>query len=258
MIDTDLRERFAALNDLHDDSSWPEVVRRSRELARPRRIRPAIAIAATLALAVLVVAPAVALRGHLFRLFKEAPRAPQRVEQSFAALDEGVPPRLQSGVLATEARKVLEYPVASREKAILWLAPLTRGGFCTIMELDRSGGTRRGAGGECTPLLRRLSLETSLHGRISRDGTIMSGPVLVHGWVGISKADALELSFEDGSTAAIPLIWVSEPVDTGFFLYSVPPLHWRVGHLPTTLIVRDAEGKEIARGEVTGIGLREA
>lgn len=258
MIDTDFGARLDALADATDDSSWLEVVRRSRELATPRRMRPAIAVAATLALAVLVVAPAVGLRGHLVRLFKDAPQAPHRVERSFAALDEGVPPRLQSGVLATEARKVLDSPVGPDERAILWLAPLTRGGFCTIMELDGPGAARRGAGGECTPLLRRLSFETSLHGRISPAGEIMSGPVLLDGWVGISKADSLELSFEDGSTAAIPLVWVSEPVDTGFFVYSVPPLHWQVGHLPTTLVVRDSEGKTVAQGDVTGIDLRAA
>jgi hypothetical protein len=126
------------------------------------------------------------------------------------------------------------------------------------MELVGPGEARRGAGGECTPLLRRLSFETSLHGRISSDGEIMSGPVLVDGWVGISKADSIELAFEDGSTATIPLIWVSEPVDTGFFVYSVPPLHWQVGHLPTVLTVRDSERKTLAQGDVAGIDLRQA
>jgi hypothetical protein len=258
MIDTELGRRFAALADATDDSSWFEVVRRSRELAGPRRMRPRIAIAATLALAVLVVAPAVGFRGHLVRLFEDAPRAPQRVEKSFAAFEAGVPPRLQSGIEATQARKVLESPVGPDQTAIVWLAPRTRGGFCTLMELDGPGAPPRGAGGECTPLLRRLSFETSLHGLISPNGEILSGPVLLDGWVGISKADSVELSFEGGSTAEIPFVWVSEPVDTGFFVYSVPPLHWRVGHLPTTLVVRDSDGETVAQGDVTGIDLRKA
>jgi hypothetical protein len=258
MIDSDLNQRFAALVDPTDDSSWFEVLRRSRELTLPRRVRARMALAAALALAVLIVAPAVALHGRVLRLFKDAPPAPQRVEKSFALFEKGVPPRLQSGVEATEARKVLDVPVGSDETAILWLAPRVRGGFCTLMELDRAGGGRRGAGGECTPLLRRLSFETSLHGRVSPTGEIRSGPVLLDGWVGISQAATLELAFEDGRTADIPLTWVSPPVDAGFFIYSVPELHWQPGHLPTTLVARDSEGKVLAQGDVTGIDLRPA
>ena len=79
--------------------------------------------------------------------------------------------------------------------------------------------------------------------------------MLLDGWVGISKADAVELSFEDGSTVDIPLVWVSAPVDAGFFIYSVPASHWQPGHLPTTLVARDSEGKSVAQGDVTGIDL---
>jgi hypothetical protein len=257
MIDTALSDRFAALADPTDDSNWADVMRRSRELGGARR-RPALALAAALALAVLVVAPAVALHGRIVRLFENAPPAPHRVEKSFAAFEEGVPPRLQSGVQAPEARKLLEVAVGPGESAILWLAPRTRGGFCTIMELDRAGGGRRGAGGECTPLLRRLSFVTSLHGRVSPTGAIKSGPVLLDGWVGISQAATLELAFEDGRTVDIPLTWVSPPVDAGFFIYSVPKLHWQPGHLPTSLVARDSEGKVLAQGDVTGIDLRPA
>jgi hypothetical protein len=258
MIATELKERFAALADGADDADWLEVVRRARELRPPRRARPAVAVAAALAVATLVVTPAVALRGHIVHLFHDAPPAPARVTRSFGALDAGVPPRLQSGVVAAQARKVLEAAVGSNETAVVWLAPLAGGGFCTITELDRRGGVRRGAGGECTPLLHELSLETSLHGQISPNGVILSGPVLLHGWVGLPDADSLELAFEDGTTADVPLVWVSKPVDAGFFVYSVPPLHWQVGHLPTRLTVRNAEGKELSERRVSGIDLRQA
>jgi hypothetical protein len=257
MIETELGERFAALDDVNDDADWLEVVRRAHELRRPRRARRVVAIAAAVAVATLVVTPAIALRGHIVHLFRDAPRAPERIAKSFAGLEEGVPPRLQSGVLAAEARKVLEAPVGPDQTAIVWLAPMRRGGFCTLTELA-GPGARRGAGGECTPLLHELSLETSLHGQISPDGVIMSGPVLLHGWVGLDKADSVEVAFEDGTTAAVPFVWVSQPVNTGLFVYSVPPLHWQVGHLPTRLTVRNADGKEIAHRPVTGVDLRPA
>jgi hypothetical protein len=257
-MDTELSGRFAKLTDPADDANWLEVARRARELQRPRHRRPALLLAAALAVAVLIAAPAIALRGHIVRVFDEAPTAPKRVQKSFAALDEGVPPKLQSGVLATEARKVLEAPAGSNETAVVWLAPMKRGGFCTITELEAPSGSRRGAGGECTLLRRDLSLESSLHGSISADGVIRSGPVLLHGWVDLPKASTVTVTFEDGGSAAVPFVWVSKPVDSGFFVYSVPPLHWQVGHLPRRLIVEDAKAKQIANKTITGINLRKA
>jgi hypothetical protein len=53
--------------------------------------------------------------------------------------------------------------------------------------------------------------------------------------------------------ASIPLVWVSKPVETAFFVYGVPRPHWRAGRLPTTLTLRAANGKELARHEITGI-----
>lgn len=258
MMDTELNRRLAALIDAADDGNWLEVARRARELQHPRHTRPALLLAAALAVAVLIAAPAIALRGHIVRVFDEAPTAPERVQKSFAALDEGLPPKLQSGVIAAEARKVLEAPAGFNETALVWLAPMKRGGFCTLMELEGPGGSRRGAGGECTPVRRDVSLESSLHGSVSDDGVILSGPVLLHGWVGFSKANSVTVTFEDGGTAAVPFVWVSKPVDSGFFVYSVPPLHWRVGHLPAQLIVQDAKANEIANKAITGIDLRKA
>jgi hypothetical protein len=124
---------------------------------------------------------------------------------------------------------------------------------CLAYPFRLPGGSRRGAGGECTPVRRGLSIESSLHGTVSADGVILSGPVLLHGWVRLSKASSVTVTFEDGGTAAVPFVWVSKPVDSGFFVYSVPPLHWQVGHLPRRLIVEDAKAKEIANKTITGI-----
>jgi len=251
-FDLELTERFAALADTTDDSSWLEVRNRARDKARGRRFpRPALLIAAGLALIVLAAAPAVALRGHVVRLFGDAAPAPQRVEESFAAQQEGVPPRT-TGVAATHAREVLRTPVAAGETAILWLAPTTGGGFCWILELDKAA-SHRGAGGECTDRLDRLSVDVSLHGQTTLAGAPLTPPVLIHGWIGLRDADSLELAFQDGDSAEIPLIWVTSPVDTGFFVYSVPERHWSDGHLPTTLTAHAADGDELAHAQITGI-----
>ena len=82
--------------------------------------------------------------------------------------------------------------------------------------------------------------------------------MLIDGWVSLAKADSVEVQFEGGGAVALPFVWVAEPVNVGFFVYGVPQAHWQPGQLPTAIVVRNAEGKEIAREAVTGIDLRRA
>jgi len=233
-VDTELRRRFAPLVDPADDSDWRSVCP-----PRARRLRTALAIAAVLGLSVAVTATAVRVPHRIVRLFGDAKPAPPPVTRSFTDFDQitGIdltaPPRQ---VVATEA-------------ASLWLAPTRSGGFCTLVRLRSS----EGAGGECGPHEPGLSVEVSLHGPFSPSGEVLGGPVLLRGVADEHGADVLRLAFEDGATATIPLVWVSEPVATGFFLYSVPRQHWRAGDRPTTLMLLSAGGRELARREITGI-----
>ena len=226
-----LDTRLGALADPADNSSWLEVTTRARALRRRRRAP--VAVAAALALAFVVVAPAVGLRGKIIQLFDDAAPAPERVERSFASLDQGVPPRLGTGVVADRARKVFE-----TQGVVLWLAPTTRGGFCSLVEVRGNGG-----GGECVTLYDRLSVDVSLHGRIA----------LIHGFAQQKRAASLVLGFQDGESASVPLVWVSAPVDTGFFVYAVPEQHRREGHLPTTLRLLAVDGDKLDRREIHGL-----
>lgn len=244
--------RLAALVDPTDDSGWEEVVKRADELRERPRPRPALAIAAALALSVVLATPAVGLRGRIVHLFAGAAPAPQRIEKSFAALGGTAPP-LGPGVEADRAVRVLERPVGAGVQAVLWVAPTADGGFCSALELTGLGG----AGAECLRLHEdRLSVDVSLHGPASTEGAL-SGPVLIDGFTGDERADSLILRFEDGGSRRIPLVWVSAPVDTGFFVYGVPERHLREGHLPTTLKLLAANGDELDRGELHGIPTRE-
>jgi hypothetical protein len=76
---------------------------------------------------------------------------------------------------------------------------------------------------------------------------IESGPVLIDGWTTLGDAASVEVQFEDGTSATLPVVWVSAPIDAGFFGYSVPALHLRVGARPKLLILRDANGNELRR-----------
>jgi hypothetical protein len=248
----ELDVRLTALADPTDDSSWTEVLSRADELRERRRPRLAVPIAAALVLTVVVVTPAVGVRGRIVHLFAKAEPAPQRIEKSFAALGGTAPP-LGPGVEADRAVKVLETPVGAGVRAVLWVAPTARGGFCSAVELEGLGG----AGAECLQLrYDRLSVEVSLHGRAT-EGAVLNGAVLIDGFTGTKRADSLVLRFQDGESQRIPLVWVSAPVDTGFFVYGLPERHWRKGHLPTALTLLAADGDELDQRDIHGIPTRE-
>jgi hypothetical protein len=226
-----LGERFANLRHPPDDSDWLEVAR----LARPgRRTRTRLGLLAAAVAAVVVAAPAFGFGGDVFRFFQSGEPAPPRIERSFGRLDAGAPPGFRTGVVAKETRKiVLPGGVA------LWIAPTTRGGFCVFVE---------GGGGQCDAM-RALDFwpAFSIGGKFTTAGVIDSGPVLIDGWTTLKEAASVEIRFEDGHSETIPVVWISAPIDAGFFGHRVPASQWRVGHRPVLLILRDASGNELRR-----------
>jgi hypothetical protein len=226
-----LAERFANLSHPPDDQDWLEV----RRLApRRRRLRPRFVLAAAAAAGVVVAAPAFGLGGKLVRIFESGEPAPARIEQSFAGLDAGAPPGFRTGVVASQTRKiVLPGGVA------LWIAPTSRGGFCLFAE---------GGGGQCDAARALEFWPTfSIGGDFSHQGVIENGPVLIDGSTTLDDAASVEVQFEDGSSVTLPVVWVSAPIDAGFFGYDVPAAHLRVGARPRLLILRDADGNELRR-----------
>jgi hypothetical protein len=52
----------------------------------------------------------------------------------------------------------------------------------------------------------------------------------------------------------LPLTWVSQPIDVGFFVFGVPDANWTRGHLPVDVRFVDAEDETV--GEPRQLGLR--
>jgi hypothetical protein len=241
-FETELTTRFAALADRTDDANWMEVVARSGAAKRHRRRVP-IAIAATLASAVVIASPATGVGGKIVRLFDRAEPPPQRIVASFDMWND---PQLRAGVQARRAIKVLDAHLTPHTTSTLWVAPTKEGGFCT----NNGSCYERGFHYD------KLSLGVCLCGRVAQDGEILAGPVVLEGETTNERADSLLLRFEDGQSQSIPLVWVGEPVNTAFFLYGVPERHWQKGHLPTTLTMLAADGDELDTREVHGITTR--
>ena len=244
-MSTSLHQRFAALADHTDDSSWAEVLERAGGLQRRRPWRAALAVAAAVAFVAVAVAPAVGLSNKVVRLFGSSEPAPQRIVKSFGGWNDVGPPGLGTGVEADRAIKVLTTPASELGEATLWLAPRRDGGFCTLLDIDGHGG-----GGGCEQLERRgLSLEVSIQGLEHGQ----RGTVVLDGETGDPRADSLLLRFADGTTARPELVWVTAPVGAGFFVYVLPQARLLPGYRPTTLTLSAADGDVLATRDVSGL-----
>ena len=251
MIDVEplIRTSLDRLAPLPDASrrDWHDVRRRAGR--RPaRQLVLALVAAATVALlAVLAATPALGLRGRLVQLFSGGEPAPTRVVADFAQLDVGAPPGMATGVIASETREVMAVPLSTGKSAVLWVAPTRSGGFC--LGLSTSGRGSGGGGGCDRDRLLRFSPGLLIPGPISPDGIILEPPVVIDGHTLDPRATKVEIRYQDGSVAQTPVLWVSAPIDAGFFIYEIPKQHWEAGHRPSTLILEDADGHELARAK---------
>ena len=171
--------------------------------------------------------------------FGQAEKAPpeSRVVKNFAVLDQGAPPGMAMDVIPNETRKV-----ATFGNETLWVAPTRQGGFCTDL----------GGGGGCdrlgtVPLDVGWAIERSgpdPHSEKSFGGLLVVDQV--SGDVNARWADALEIRFEDGDVIKPHVIWVSKPIEAGFFVQPIPAAHRQAGHLISAVVALDRDGKLVA------------
>jgi hypothetical protein len=65
-----------------------------------------------------------------------------------------------------------------------------------------------------------------------------------------SNGVRLEISYADGAAAEIPFVWVTAPIEAGFFLYRVPDSHRFPAARPTAVTLFDEAGKVVERESV--------
>ncbi len=179
--------------------------------------------------------------------FGQAEKAPpeSRVVKNFAVLDQGAPPGMATDVIPNETRKVTTFGDAT-----LWVAPTRQGGFCT--DLGGEGGCDRLG---TVPLNVSWAIERSGPApepdRVGidpgSDRTYGGLPVVdqVRGYVNARWASGLEIRFEDGDAISPQVVWVSKPIEAGFFLQAIPAAHRRAGHLISEIVALDADGKVV-------------
>jgi hypothetical protein len=171
-----------------------------------RRSLPVARIALVAVLAVLVVVGAgPALGLHLPALdFGKAEKAPAPIERDFATLSAGAPKGMDPGVIAGETRRVTTVRLSDGPHT-LWVAPTRAGGLCELWT---------GWGGGCDKL-GTVPLSVTWGG--IRDIQVVGGFVRAR-W-----SRSVQIERDDGTTVTPPLVWVSDPIGVGFYLYELPP-----------------------------------
>jgi hypothetical protein len=230
MSEQQLRLRLEALGAGPATADWADARDRAARLLR-RRTRLVLALAAVTG--ILVAAPAFALATGVIDFSKAEP-APEETKLLFGELNTGAPAGMAPGVDAKETRAVLRRELFGRTHT-LWVAPTKDGGYCTFLLGPQGGG-----GGGCD---RARELELSPGGIQPQGG----GSIAVVGSVLHPDATHVDVLHKDGSTTRLDLVWVSPPIDAGFFVAEIPYKRNAVG-----FIARDADGNEVARKMAPG------
>jgi hypothetical protein len=209
---------------------WDDVLQRAG-IRRRRRVVGAAAVVAAL-LGILFATPAFGvlldLIGRTTVPFSGKP-APTRVQRNFFDMSLSAPRGMGPHAIASQTRRV-----GTVDGRALYIAPTREGGFC--WEAERSGG------GCVTKRDRKLLVGASL---MQRRG----GPLLmrqVSGEVLTPAARAVEIEYGDGTTKEVPFLWVTKPIEAGFFAFMVPAAHQTKAR-PRAVTILDAHGKLLAR-----------
>ncbi len=223
-----LAERFAALPSALDDSDWPDVRRR----AGLERNRAWLALPLAAALAAILVGSALALYRDAID-FWSAPPAPERIVVDFHQMRARATVGLGPNVIPGEARRVTFFEIDGTPRG-LFVAPTDEGGYCWRLHFIGSCGRT----GRERPSFSAGWLESD-HG----------GAAWINGDFLDPEIRRIELEYEDGTLAPVPFVWVTSPIEAGFFSFEVPPEHLPAGHRATLIRAFGAEGDEIARQE---------
>jgi hypothetical protein len=220
-----------------DDADWSDVLRRVRRAQRRRRVAAVTALAAAI---IVGVASAYAL-GHPIVDFNKAPKGTKKIIDDFGSLEVGAPPGMAPGVLPQQARRITSVRIDGKVH-VLWVAPTKQGGFCDQWS--------HGFGGCRANRHDRFAHEIGL--------TLLGAPknrgvAVLGGSFFESNGDRLEIFYADGASAEIPFVWVTAPIDAGFFLYRVPDAHRVRATRPTAVTLFDGDGKAIIREAVIDV-----
>jgi hypothetical protein len=86
-------------------------------------------------------------------------------------------------------------------------------------------------------------MTVSVSGLATRDD---DGFNWLFGRVSEQSVQEIELLYQDGKRLQLPFVWVSPPINAGFYAYDVPEQHEQPGRLTIAVIGRDDDGNTVA------------
>jgi hypothetical protein len=220
---TDVLATTELLSKGPDDGDWSEVRRRAKRGRRRQQASVMLVLAGVVAIG---IASAYAF-GHPIVDFGSAPKGPQKVVNDFGSLEVGAPAGMAPGVLPEEARRITAVRIDGKEH-VLWVAPTKQGGFCESWS-QFMGGCR-----------------ADRHAAYARRIDVGGNQNVLAGSFFQESGSRLELEYADGATDEIPFVWVTAPIEAGFYLFRVPDAHRVDGYRPTSIRLLDEDGKVIA------------
>lgn len=212
------------------EADWDEVLRRASVRTRSGRstqtwrrwLMASLAIAAGLA-AVLVATPAWALISEALP-FGNQPEAPSSVKVIFSSLNVGAPAGMNPKAASGNTREVAQSTFLGHTRT-LWVSPAKNGGFCFFWLPALPGGCTTPdqplawVGVAIPPHEPSQPAQTTDIPASETEGQVLE-------WIG---GDAISptvrdviIRFSDGSSVRPHIIWVSAPINAGFFGYDVP------------------------------------
>ena len=150
--------------------------------------------------------------------------------RKFASFELGR--KLPSITLAPRARQVADVRYDGQSH-VLVVAPVKGGGYCYSWRGPYLGSECRLAQGGHQPIDAHVPGDAS-------------GPIVLYGTFTPADAATLQVRFQDGTTNRIRAVWVTAPIDAGFFLYKLSSENRRPGHEPVAVELIDGNGKLLA------------
>ena len=190
--------------------------------------RPRVVVAVAFALAVLAAAPAFALRHEIVDFWSAEP-APGPIQLDFDRQKEAT--GTGSWHPVGTAREVLRV-YADGEARPLWVVPSESGAYCWRWHHI----------GSCAERDRPMRL--AVFGRDAAEG---GGSAIVVGDVLDRMIQEIQVEYEDGVRSPVRYVWVSEPIDAGFFAVEVPEAQRVPGHRAAYMLGLDDEGQVVER-----------
>ena len=207
-----------------DDGDWMDVLRRTKLAHRRREFYGAVVLAA---LVMVGIASAYAL-GHRIVDFNTAEKGPTNVVNDFGELEVSAPENMTPGLLPDQARKIPGLYLDGKPY-VFYVAPTKSGGFCSTI-------------GGCVGVNDRPGMKDRVLGGLETNKNFerLSGVFIE------KNADRLVLSYADGTSDDVPFVWVTEPIEAGFFVLDIPEAHQTSANRPTALALYDSGGELLA------------